>query len=1022
MAPASLLVLGALVALAALPAPSGALLTCGSYYDAEFNVTWPAVLADATAAVDCPTGAGQLTRRCCGALSLGYTDSAGDTCTLLRVDTYMAVDDGCEAATSVSLGSLAELLINKDEAAGASAQLKAAIEALGAPRAADLSAALRASSSILGALDLGNAPNITLDEIVTWLTVKDALDLILGDATPASLASARQALRRSNADAGVRNAAPDPIVNLATTVVDAYRYANRLTEIGAYTEFQMGTYNASVVANRNATATRINASSTLHVDLPETVCPLLRREGGFFSLFRCRGCLADRARPRFASSPPFFPLSFLIPPPHPTPQLLRLGIVSALVFDIDPQARNSSDYPASAGIEVSITPFDSSADASVANHATLPDRFDVQFNRSADAFAFAGDAGDVERRKLAASLLELAFSDIASATLLESGADAEGVSPASPALRVTLTASAVNRGLNLKLARVTPVVEVSNASLTQLRLPLRFECRWWSDDGWATGGCSTGVDDNGDVVCRCDHMTSFAVFLTGSGDKGIDSANAAALSAITYTGGAISLVCLAATVFLFLFYRKRSWVEAHQLIIANLALALLGVHVCFILAIDDSVTSMESACQTVAVLLHYFLLTSFAWMAVEGYNLYKSFVRVMEGHKVGEHGTLIRYAIGAWSLPAVVVAITAGARPTDYGTEDYCWIDVSSPSLYGFVVPIAVLCAFNLVVLLMVARTLKKNIEGRAAFRAAFAFFWLMGLGWIFGLLLLVHDHLVWRYLFAIFMAVQGMFIFLTQCMANRRVRSALKEELSSSSRRERSRSTRQTDSSSRNSARRTSSRPHVNGGANRGSVVVVDRRLTGNFNSRLSTSGEGTRFKLRLGSTLSEDSTPTRNNSIAEVKVERNMTRQPSIAESTPERPQSRSSAVEHRGLSPVTSVADIDTLPESPREDASRRQSNISVSSADAALGQLENRIPLGPVVTNPPSDAKAESPSAATQRPSLEAVRAQQRAKRNGSVPEVEVPVEGYNARHLPRHLYELAEEEGDNVSRRSSVSIV
>jgi len=972
MAPASLLVLGALVALAALPAPSGALLTCGSYYDAEFNVTWPAVLADATAAVDCPTGAGQLTRRCCGALSLGYTDSAGDTCTLLRVDTYMAVDDGCEAATSVSLGSLAELLINKDEAAGASAQLKAAIEALGAPRAADLSAALRASSSILGALDLGNAPNITLDEIVTWLTVKDALDLILGDATPASLASARQALRRSNADAGVRNAAPDPIVNLATTVVDAYRYANRLTEIGAYTEFQMGTYNASVVANRNATATRINASSTLHVDLPET--------------------------------------------------LLRLGIVSALVFDIDPQARNSSDYPASAGIEVSITPFDSSADASVANHATLPDRFDVQFNRSADAFAFAGDAGDVERRKLAASLLELAFSDIASATLLESGADAEGVSPASPALRVTLTASAVNRGLNLKLARVTPVVEVSNASLTQLRLPLRFECRWWSDDGWATGGCSTGVDDNGDVVCRCDHMTSFAVFLTGSGDKGIDSANAAALSAITYTGGAISLVCLAATVFLFLFYRKRSWVEAHQLIIANLALALLGVHVCFILAIDDSVTSMESACQTVAVLLHYFLLTSFAWMAVEGYNLYKSFVRVMEGHKVGEHGTLIRYAIGAWSLPAVVVAITAGARPTDYGTEDYCWIDVSSPSLYGFVVPIAVLCAFNLVVLLMVARTLKKNIEGRAAFRAAFAFFWLMGLGWIFGLLLLVHDHLVWRYLFAIFMAVQGMFIFLTQCMANRRVRSALKEELSSSSRRERSRSTRQTDSSSRNSARRTSSRPHVNGGANRGSVVVVDRRLTGNFNSRLSTSGEGTRFKLRLGSTLSEDSTPTRNNSIAEVKVERNMTRQPSIAESTPERPQSRSSAVEHRGLSPVTSVADIDTLPESPREDASRRQSNISVSSADAALGQLENRIPLGPVVTNPPSDAKAESPSAATQRPSLEAVRAQQRAKRNGSVPEVEVPVEGYNARHLPRHLYELAEEEGDNVSRRSSVSIV
>ena len=34
-------------------------------------------------------------------------------------------------------------------------------------------------------------------------------------------------------------------------------------------------------------------------------------------------------------------------------------------------------------------------------------------------------------------------------------------------------------------------------------------------------------------------------------------------------------------------------------------------------------------CKAFAVLLHYFILTSFSWMAVEGFNLYIYFVKVM---------------------------------------------------------------------------------------------------------------------------------------------------------------------------------------------------------------------------------------------------------------------------------------------------------------------------------------------------------------------------------------------------------
>jgi hypothetical protein len=246
-------------------------LSCGSLLDLVFDVTWPLTLADTIARLSCVSGTGELSRLCCGTLSLGYVDSAGETCSLGRLNTFMAVNDGCEVATLISLAELAEALITKDGASEASATLKEAIDALGEPRAADLAAALRASSNIIGALDFAVAPSVTLEEITTWLTVKDALDLILGQTTPQILASARESLRSINAAAGVRNAAPDPIVNLATTVVDAYRYVNRLTALGTTTAFQMGTFNASVVHDPNAAATRIDASTTLKVNLPEKV-------------------------------------------------------------------------------------------------------------------------------------------------------------------------------------------------------------------------------------------------------------------------------------------------------------------------------------------------------------------------------------------------------------------------------------------------------------------------------------------------------------------------------------------------------------------------------------------------------------------------------------------------------------------------------------------------------------------------------------------------------------------------------
>ena len=50
-------------------------------------------------------------------------------------------------------------------------------------------------------------------------------------------------------------------------------------------------------------------------------------------------------------------------------------------------------------------------------------------------------------------------------------------------------------------------------------------------------------------------------------------------------------------------------------------------------------------CAVIAIFLHYSVLASFCWMAVEGYSIYRYFVKVI-GHQVP--GYLWKASIFAW--------------------------------------------------------------------------------------------------------------------------------------------------------------------------------------------------------------------------------------------------------------------------------------------------------------------------------------------------------------------------------------
>ena len=95
-------------------------------------------------------------------------------------------------------------------------------------------------------------------------------------------------------------------------------------------------------------------------------------------------------------------------------------------------------------------------------------------------------------------------------------------------------------------------------------------------------------------------------------------------------------------------------------ILINLCISLLCLYVVFIAGIDR--TCPEVGCIITAVLLHYFTLTTMAWMAVEARYLYIKLVRVFDPE--GTRFVLI-FGLAAWGkLGACNDRIRTEAPPT----------------------------------------------------------------------------------------------------------------------------------------------------------------------------------------------------------------------------------------------------------------------------------------------------------------------------------------------------------------------
>ncbi|CAM2100877.1 unnamed protein product [Caretta caretta] len=193
-------------------------------------------------------------------------------------------------------------------------------------------------------------------------------------------------------------------------------------------------------------------------------------------------------------------------------------------------------------------------------------------------------------------------------------------------------------------------------------------CVFWDVDSshghgsWKSDGCETETGNN-QTVCRCNHLTYFAVLMMSS--PGIDYIHKKYLTIITYIGCIISAVASLFTIILFCCSRRKHRDGTINVYIhMNLLGAIFLLDVSFLITEHLASIGSEAACKAGGMFLHLSLLCCLTWMGIEGYNLYRLVVEVFNTYV--EHFILKLCAVG-WGLPIFIVGVIFLADQTNYG-------------------------------------------------------------------------------------------------------------------------------------------------------------------------------------------------------------------------------------------------------------------------------------------------------------------------------------------------------------------
>ncbi|KAJ7389275.1 hypothetical protein OS493_032432 [Desmophyllum pertusum] len=295
----------------------------------------------------------------------------------------------------------------------------------------------------------------------------------------------------------------------------------------------------------------------------------------------------------------------------------------------------------------------------------------------------------------------------------------------------------------------------------------RRDCVFWkwnfshpANGSWSGDGCSLVESNRSHVVCTCNHLTNFAILMNIEQHKFSDK-HKQALCYITYIGVGISLLGETITIVAYILLLCSSHDQQSHVHI-NLVATLAMAQVIFLAGIDA--TQDQVLCLTVAALIHYFYLSSFCWMLIEGVMLYLLIIEVYNtelklplcyGFSLGFPGLIV----GA----TLIIAHLKDEGIHQYTASTWCWLSTEKHYIWSFAGPVILITAVNVVVFCIVVKEMvnmssmqsNKLNRVRATVKACIVLFPLLGVTWLFGLLSLARSDVVSQYVFTILNSTQ---------------------------------------------------------------------------------------------------------------------------------------------------------------------------------------------------------------------------------------------------------------------------
>ncbi|XP_053233909.1 cadherin EGF LAG seven-pass G-type receptor 3 isoform X2 [Podarcis raffonei] len=290
---------------------------------------------------------------------------------------------------------------------------------------------------------------------------------------------------------------------------------------------------------------------------------------------------------------------------------------------------------------------------------------------------------------------------------------------------------------------------------------------------WTARDCDLVYRNATHVRCHCSQFGTFGVLMDSSHREQLEG-DLETLAIVTYSLVSLSLLFLLLA-FSFLICLKGLKSNTRG-IHCNISVTLFFSELLFLLGINR--TENQFFCTVIAILLHYFFLSTFAWLFVQGLHIYRM---QTEARNINYGAMRFYYAIG-WGVPAIITGLSVGLDPEGFGNPDFCWISIHDKLIWSFAGPIAVVIVMNGVMFLLVAKMLcspgQKEAKKKSVLmtlRSSFVLLLVISTAWLFGLLAVNNSVLAFHYLYTVLCSLQGLAVLILFCVLNKEVQEAWK-------------------------------------------------------------------------------------------------------------------------------------------------------------------------------------------------------------------------------------------------------